>query len=423
MKTASRPVILTLAAAFFFAVSASAQFTVLAHATVIDGTGSAPQNDVTVVMGNGCIRDIGSSSKIAAPADATVLDLTGRFIVPGIINAHGHVGANRDPELRQYALYGVTTTTNMAFDADDIVDYKAEQQRGNLRGARILTVKYRFMSAPFKPGSEYKTPEEARAKVDEIVARGADFVKVWIDSQDGKLVKLGREFCAAVMDQARKHGKITMAHVYEYADARMIVDLGVNILAHNVRDRELDADFIDTLKRRNVTVISTLAREEGMFGYGEAPAWIEEPFFKKGLSAERFAILKTSKREEQAKDPELARNKRAFAIDKINIKKLSDAGVRLALGTDSGGAADRFFIQGFFEHRQMDLMVQAGLTPMQVIQAFSKGASEALGIDKEFGTLARGKAADLLVLERNPLENIANMRAIQSVYLGGRKFE
>jgi imidazolonepropionase-like amidohydrolase len=423
MKRASPSVILALAAAFLLAASASAQVTVLAHATLIDGTGSAPQNDVTLVMENGRIRDIGSSSKIAAPSGATVLDLTGRFIVPGIINGHGHVGANRDPELRQYALYGVTTTTNMAFDADDIVDYKAEQQRGHLRGARILTVKYRFMSAPFKPGSEYTTPEEARAKVDEIVARGADFVKVWIDSQDGKLVKLSPEFCAAVMDQARKHGKITMAHVYEYADAKMIVDQGVNILAHNVRDRELDADFIATLKRRNVTVISTLAREEGMFGYGEAPAWIEEPFFRKGLSAERFAILKTKKREEQAKDPELARNKRAFAIDKINIKKLSDAGVRLALGTDSGGAADRFFIQGFFEHRQMELMVQAGLTPMQVIRAFSKGASEALGIDKEFGTLARGKAADLLVLERNPLENITNMRGIQSVYLGGKKFE
>src|SRR3989441_2111772 len=292
MKTASRPVILTLAAAFFFAVSASAQVTVLAHATVIDGTGSAPQNDVTVVMGNGRIRDIGSSSKIAAPAGATVLDLTGRFIVPGIINAHGHVGANRDPEFRQYAIYRVTTTTNIAFDADDIVEYKAEQQRGNLHGARILTVKYRFMSAPFKPGSEYKTPEEARAKVDEIVAKGADFVKVWIDSQNGKLVKLSPEFCAAVMEQARKRGKITMAHVYEYTDAKMIVDKGVNVLAHNVRDQEIDADFIATLKRRNVSAISTLAREEGMFVYGEAPACIDDPFFRKGLSPDRLPILK-----------------------------------------------------------------------------------------------------------------------------------
>ena len=160
-----------------------------------------------------------------------------------------------------------------------------------------------------------------------------------------------------------------------------------------------------------------------MFVYGEAPVWIEDSFFRKGLSPERLEILKTKKREEQAKDPELARNKRAFEIDKINLKKLSDAGVRIALGTDSGGAPDRFFIQGFFEHRQMELMVQAGLTPMQVIQAFSKGASEALGIDKEFGTLAKSKAADLLVLEKNPLDNITNMRAIQTIYLGGKKFE
>ena len=411
-------ILVMLAAAVLFAASASAQVTVLTHATLIDGTGAPPQNDATLVMENGRLRDLGPSSKVAVPPGATVLNLTGKFVVPGIINAHGHVGANRDPELRQYALYGVTTTTNMAVDADDIVEYKAEQKRGNLRGARILTVKYRFMSP-----TEYATPEAVRAKVDEIVAKGADFVKVWIDSQNGRLVKLSPEVTAAVMDEARKHGKITMAHVYEYVDARRMVDQGVNILVHNVRDQEMEAEFIATLKRRNVSVISTLSREEGMFVYGEAPAWIDDPFFRKGLSAERLTLLKTKKRDEQASDPDLARNERAFAIDKINLKKLSDAGVRIALGTDSGGAADRYFIQGFFEHRQMELMVQAGLTPMQVIQAFSKGGSEALGIDKEFGTLGRGKAADLLVLDKNPLDAIANMRAIQAVYLGGKKLE
>ncbi len=110
-------------------------------------------------------------------------------------------------------------------------------------------------------------------------------------------------------------------------------------------------------------------------------------------------------------------------MNKVNLKKLSDAGVRIAFGTDSGGAADRFFIQGFSEHREMELMVQSGLTPMQVIQSFSKNAAEALGIDKDFGTLARGKAADLLVLEKNPLDDITNMRTFHTIYLGGKKFE
>ena len=415
--------LVVLAAAVLFGTGASAQVTVLSHATLIDGTGAAPRSDITIVMEHGRIGDMGPSDALAAPADATVVDLTGRFVVPGIINAHGHVGANRDPQLRQYALYGVTTTTSMAFDPDDVAAFKEKQREGDLRGARIMTVKYRFMSAPMKPGSEYPTPEAARAKVDEIATTGADFVKVWIDPQGGRHPRLTREYCAAVLDQARKHGKITMAHVFDYADAKMIVDEGVNILAHNVRDQEIEPDFIAALKSRNVMVISTLAREEAMFVFGDSPGFTDNPFFQKGLTPERLALLKTNKRDEQANDPARPRFARAFEIDKINLRKLSDAGVRIGFGTDSGGAADRFFIQGFFEHRQMELMQEAGLTPMQIIVTFSTNNSEALGIDKEFGTLAKGKAADLLVLTKNPLDDITNMRSVESVYLGGKKFE
>jgi imidazolonepropionase-like amidohydrolase len=416
--------LLILAASVLFSAGAAAQVTVLTHATVIDGTGAPAQRDVTIVIENGRIRDIGPSAAVAAPANAAVVDLSGKFVVPGIINGHGHVGPPpRDPQLRQYALYGVTTTTSMYFDQDDIVEFKARQKAGELRGARILTVKYRFMSPPFNPGSEAKTPEEGRAKVDEIVANGADFVKVWIDAQGGRHPKLSREFCAAVLDQARKHGKLTMAHVVELADARMIVDEGVNILAHNVRDQEIPDDFIATLKQRNVSVISTLAREEALFVFGDGPAFTDNPFFQKGLSAERLALLKTKKREEQAGDPARPRWLRMFDTDKKNLKKLADAGVRFGFGTDSGGALDRYFIQGFFEHRQMELMRDAGLTPMQIIQAFSKNNAELLGVDRDFGTLAKGKAADLLVLARNPLDDITHMRAIEAVYLGGKKFE
>jgi len=410
--------IIVLVALLLFAVRAMAQVTVLTHATVIDGSGSPPQRDVTIVMESGRIRDIGPSAKIPTPAGATVLDVTGKFIVPGIINAHGHVGAKTEPQLRQYALYGVTSTTSMQTDPDEVIQVREAQKRGELRGARVSTVKYRFA-----PDPEVVTPQQARAKVDEIVAGGADYIKVWVDSGFGTRAKLTPEFCAAVLEQARKHGKLTFGHAYELVDARMLVERGLNVLAHNVRDRQVDSEFISLLKQRNVTLIPTLVRDELLYVYGDAPAWIDDPFFLKFVPPERLAVLKTKIRDEQVKNPQRALIKAGFEMNRINLKKLSDGGVRIAFGTDSGGAADRFFIQGYSEHREMELLVQSGLTPMQVIQSFSKGASEALGIDKEFGTLAKGKAADLLVLEKNPLENMANMRSIQTIYLGGKKFE
>jgi imidazolonepropionase-like amidohydrolase len=418
MKKPSILIVLSLAAALLFAVSAAAQVIVLSRASVIDGTGAPAQKDITIVMENGRIREMGSSSKIQAPAGATVLDLIGKFIVPGIINAHGHVGAKSEPQLRQYALYGVTTATSMQTDPDEVVQVREAQKRGTLRGARVSTVKYRFA-----PDPEVVTPEQARAKVDETVAAGADYIKVWVDGGFGTRAKLTPEFCAAILEQARKHGKLTFGHAYELADAKMLVERGLNVLAHNIRDREVDSEFISMLKGRNVTVIPTLIRDELLFAYGEAPAWIDDPFFLKFVPPERLAVLKTRIRDEQVKNPQRHLIKAGFEMNRINLKKLSDGGVRIAFGTDSGGAADRFFIQGYSEHREMELMVQSGLTPMQVIQSFSKGASEALGIDKEFGTLAKGKAADLLVLEKNPLENITNMRSIHTIYLGGRKFE
>jgi imidazolonepropionase-like amidohydrolase len=404
---------------------AFAQGIALTNVNLIDGSGAAMQPGVTIVIEGGRIVDMGPS--VRAPAGSSVIDLTGKYVVPGIINGHGHVGpAPRDPQLRQYARYGVTTTTSMSFDHDDIQQFKAAQKAGDLRGARILTVMYRFMSEPFKPGSEAKTPEEARAKVDEIVAKGADMIKVWIDAQGGRYPKLTPEFTAAVMDQATRHNKIKMAHIVELEDARRIVDQGVNVLAHDVRDQDIPDDFVATLKGKKVAVISTLAREEAMFAFGdgaEGPAFIDDPLFRSALPPERLAILRTTKHAEQAADPMRSTYQRMFETDKRNVKKLLDADVHLGFGTDSGGELNRFFLQGWFEHRQMELLRDAGLSPMQIIETFSKNNSEILGIDKDFGTLANGKAADLLVLTRNPLDDITNMRALDTVYLGGKKFE
>ena len=407
--------LIILATALLFTASATAQVTVLTHATVIDGVGEAPQKDVTIVMENGRIRDVGLASKVSVPAGATVVNLTGKFITPGIINAHGHVGAKTEPQLRQYAFYGVTTTTSMQTDPDEVVEVREAQKRGELRGARVSTVKYRFA-----PDPEVVTPQQARAKVDETVAAGADYIKVWVDSGFGTRAKLTPEFCAAVLEQARKHGKLTFGHAYELSDARMLVERGLNVLAHNIRDREVDSDFIAVLKQRNVTLIPTLIRDEFLFAYGEAPAWIDDPFFLKFVPPERLAVLKTKIRDEQAKNPQRALFKAGFEMNKINLKKLSDGGVRIALGTDSGGAADRFFIQGYSEHREMELMVSSGLTPIQVITDATHNAAEFLRA-KDLGTLEAGKWADLIVLTKNPLEDIRNTRTIDMVMIAGNK--
>ena len=397
------------------AVSAAAQVTVLTRATVIDGTGAPPQRDITIVMENGRIRDMGPSPKIPTPAGATVLDLTGKFIVPGIINAHGHVGAKTEPQLRQYALYGVTTATSMQTDPDEVVQVREAQKRGELRGARVSTVKYRFA-----PDPEVVTPEQARAKVDEIVAAGADYIKVWVDGGFGTRAKLTPEFCAAVLEQARKHGKLTFVRL-RTRRRKNVVERGLMSLATTFATGKW-MPIHRVLKQRNVTLIPTLIRDEFLFAYGDAPPWIDDPF-PEGCAAGGLTCWKTKIRDEQAKNPQRHPVQGGFRDEQDQSEEAVRRRGPDCLGTDSGGAADRFFIQGFSEHREMELMVQAGLTPMQVIQSFSKGASESLGIDKEFGTLAKGKTADLLVLEKNPLENITNMRTIQTIYLGGKKFE
>jgi imidazolonepropionase-like amidohydrolase len=299
-----------------------------------------------------------------------------------------------------------------------LVKARREQQGGTLRGARVMTTLWRF-----EPNPAVATPQQARAKVDEVVAQGADLIKVWVESLYGTRAKIAPEIRVAVLEQARKHGKITTAHIYELADAKMMIEAGLNVLAHNVRDREVDAEFIALAKKRNVSLIPTLTRDEGLIAYAQPQAWINEPFFTKSVPPERMDVLRTQVRAHQQNDPQSSLIRAGFEMNKINLKKMADAGVRIAFGTDSGGAPDRFFVQGYYEHREMDLMVESGLTPMQVIQAFSRNSAEALAIDKDYGTLARGKAADLLVVGKNPLDNIRNMRTIEAIYLGGRKFE
>jgi len=428
---------------FCAAVPSSAQTTVLTHVTLIDGSGRAPVSNATIVIEGGTIRDAGSASRVKTPEGATVVDLSGKTVIPGIINLHGHVGMvkglvqdaknytreNVEANLHTYATYGVTTTTSMGTDLDLILEVRDEQRRGILNGARVYTALQGFTTvggyptqAPGVKGvaQEVATPAQARAWVNRLADKGADFIKMWVDDHHDKMEKLTSPVYRAIIDQAHKRKLKAFAHLYELADAKSLVDAGLDVMAHSIRDHEVDADIISKLKKHNTTAVATLSRELSTFAYADPPAWLDDPFFTRSVDKTVIAAVKTQMRDTERKDPELEINKEGFEIAKRNLKKLSDAGVRIGFGTDTGPPG-RF--AGYFEHMEMELMVESGLTPMQVIQSFSKNSAEALGIADKFGTLTKGHAADLVVLDKNPLEDIRNTRNIHAVYLGGKKFQ
>lgn len=425
------------------AVGLSAQIIALKNVRLIDGSGSVPIETATIVLSGGTISDIGPASRVRTPEGAEVVDLSGKTVIPGIINLHGHVGMvkglsqdmenytreNADAQLKTYATYGVTTTTSMGTDSDLILEIRDEQRRGKVNGARVFTALQGFTTiggyptqAPGVKGvaQEVATSAQARAWVNLLHKKGADVVKMWVDDHHESFEKIPPRVYKAIIEQAHKHDMLTFAHLYELADAKGLVDAGLDVIAHSIRDAEVDDELIAAMKKNDVTYVATLSREKSTFIYADSPAWLDDPFFRKGIDDATLEATKTTLKATQAKDPERQINIDGLAMAMNNLKKLSDAGVRIGFGSDTGPPA-RF--SGYFEHWEMELMVESGLTPMQVITSSSKTAAEALGIEKDFGALEKGKAGDLVVLNSDPLDDILNTRDIHSVYLAGRKLE
>jgi imidazolonepropionase-like amidohydrolase len=395
-----------------------AQVTVLSHVTVIDGTGRDPIRDAGVLIANGLIAAIGRLSDIRIPAGSQVVDYSGKTIIPGIINLHAHIGEDPAPQLRTLARYGVTSVVGLGGDGDEVLKIRSAQKHGDVSSARIYTVQQRFEFEKDAP-----TPADARAKVDALYRKGVDGVKIVVDNRRNTVAKLKPEICLAVIDQAHRHHLKVFAHIFEYSDAKFLMDHGVDILAHQVRDREVDDAFLSEMKARKIPVTSTLSGTQSFYIYADSPAWLEDPFFLKWAPPKRVLQAKTGLKEAEAKDPAAAFFRHDFEIAARNLKKMSDAGIRIGFGNDDDGHSPTRF-EGFWEHLEMELMVKyGGLTPSQVIQAFSKTNSEALGIDKNFGTLAKGKAADLVVLDKNPLDDILNTRTIRAVYIAGKEID
>jgi imidazolonepropionase-like amidohydrolase len=431
------------AAALLTATSAFAEVKVLQNFTLIDGKGGAPVPNAAMVIDNGRIKYAGPKSGLKAPAGAETIDLTGKFVMPGITNLHGHLGntidlvqdpknftrENLEKNLKLYASYGVTSVVSMGSDSDLALKVRDEQRAGRPTMTRIYSAGRGFTGVGGYPTKamgmkgvpyEVAVPADAKKGVDENAAKHVDLIKIWVDDHLGKERKIPIDLSKSIIDEARAKNLKVAAHIFYLDDAKKLVDAGLYGLAHSVRDKPVDAELIATMKKHGAwQQAATLTREISTFIYAKPQAFYDDPFFTRGVSPKVIATLKSAEYQKAvASDHDFGKLPGFLETAKKNLKKLADAGVNYGFGTDTGPPA-RF--PGYFEHWEMELMVDAGLTPMQVIQAATKNSAAFLNVSKDFGTLEAGKWADLIVLKKNPIENIKNTRTIETVFIAGNK--
>jgi imidazolonepropionase-like amidohydrolase len=410
--------VLALAAPAPVAQTPAAGAVAYVGARIIDGSGQSPIDNGVMVVQNGRIVAVGPAAATTVPAGATKVDVAGKTIMPGMINAHGHVsdvrGMKASPEfytpehikhqLGLYARYGVTTVYSLGGDGPAGVQVRDEKPPGV---ARL------FVAGPVVTAAD---PEAARRAVDDVKAMKADIVKIRVDDNLGTTKKMPVEAYKAVIDQAHKQGLKLAAHIFYLQDAKDILSAGGDYIAHSVRDLPVDRAFIDQLKARDICVCPTLMREVSTFVYESRPAFFDDPFFKRDADPATVAALEAPQYQASIRSGSGPRYKAALEMAKANLKQLKDAGIRIAMGTDTGPVG-RF--QGYFEHLELEHMVQAGLTPMQVIVSATSDAARCMSLADRIGTLKSGLEADFIVLARNPLDDIRNTRSLESVWIRG----
>jgi len=395
----------------------------LVGARVIDGTGAAPIANATILISNGRIDRIGTTASLKLPAGAVRVDVQGKTIIPGLVNAHGHLGTGDRAlpvydqiiqQLQLYPRFGVTTVYALGDDGVESVRVSEQNNKGPLTRSRLFVSGERATAA---------TIEEARKTIADRHALRVNIIKTGI-GEGNNGTDMQPDVYAALIDEAHKRKLRVAAHLVNLSHAQGLVNAGLDIIAHSIRDRDVDPAFIAELKRRNVGYIPTLTRDVSVFQYESTPPYLEDAFFLRGLPMYASQIERVKDPSLHAKiksNPGTAVAKRQLEQGLRNLKLLSDAGVMIAMGTDSGTGLGRW--QGYFEHVEMELMVKAGMTPMQTLVASTGNAAKVMAIDGEVGTLQPGKRADLLVLTADPLADIKNTRRIESVWIDGKALD
>jgi len=404
-------------------------------AVLIDGTGGPPRSDSVVIVAGSRIRAVGNRTNMPIPAGVEKIDGMGRFLVPGLIDLHVHLGTRSGPKfnaaeytrdrvehnLNAYLYFGVTTVRSMGTDRPAVFDIRRAERNGQLFTANLFTAGRGFTAPGGHPSPEVgdvviqtNSPDDARKQVDTLAGEQVDAIKIWVDDLGGTVPKIKPAVTDAILDEARKFNIPVTAHIYSLADTRHLVSQGAAGFLHMIQDTDdIDPAFIAQLRDLRTVFAPTLVRQELDWLYAEHPELlINDPDVARSVDAD---VIAAAKQAAQTSHPTPA-DRQNYDRAVQNTGKLAAAGVPIGLGSDGGSSLD---FPGLMTHRELELLIKAGLSPMDVIVAATRTGALALRKTDELGTIEPGRYADLLLVSANPLEDVRNLRKIDRIMLHG----
>ena len=407
----------------------------LVGAQLIDATGAPPVADSVVVVRDGRIESAGPRDATPVPEGAETLDVSGQTIIPGLVNLHVHYREGPEEIERQFRSqlhYGVTTARSIGSDSPERVAHLLASA-GRSDAPRTYTAGTGF-SYPggFNAAGRNAptTEEEARELVRNQIALGVHFIKMWVNAVAEPGLKIPPEIRAAIIDEAVANGAIPVAHIDDEADGRQLVEAGLRDFLHStvltfgpgagvpVDDPAPSPEFIRMCLDSGVYFTPTLSIVQNRWHFAEHPELLDDPELRAAFemyNPDALARLDDPDvRAEIVNDPGFEDRKAAFRQVQDFVKTMHDAGVAVALGNDAGTPNVPF---GWGMHHEMELYVEAGLTPMDaIVSATATGAAQMPPVgEADYGTLEAGKVADLIVLNADPLADIRNTLEIDRV--------
>jgi len=436
---------LTLALIGLSAVLASAQTALPTSpvlyegARLITGNEAPPIERSAFLVESGRFTRVGRAGEVQAPAGSSRVDLSGKTVIPALIDAHSHIGYMKDltsgpqnytrenilDHMHRFAYFGVAASQAMGSDFGELpFTIREELRLGKDRNAARFLTAGRGL-APLEEISPSNmrhaayvvtTVEGARADVQELAQRKVPLVKMWVDTRGGTIKTLTPDLYGAILDEAHKHGMRVAVHATGLDDAKNLLRAGIDVFGHMISD--VDEELVGLFTQHPNTAI--LLALSGPRRLVSAP-WLNppHPLIRETVSPAQIARLQGRL---AAQTPaEAAQARQAWDRLARGIRMLAAAGVTIGVGTDGGGQTGDQFV-GWTMHAELENMVAAGMTPAQVLVSATRNSAKILGLD-DLGAVAVGKSADFVVLDANPLDDITNTRRIAKVFLRGSEVD